>query len=350
MKPIKLIVVTAITPMIFMLMVGCGSKLPESPGGDAVPVKIAKVTRQELAIPILASGRLYPKSMVKLSFKVGGIIGQLQVDEGDTVKKGQLLASLDLAEIRAHYNRARNGWLKVQRDLERVRNLYNDRTATLEQLQDMETAFKVAESNLNIAAFNLNHSRITAPANGKILKRLAEPGEMVGGGFPVFLFGSTENHWIIKTGISERDIVRAARGDEAVIQFDAYPGKSFAAVVSEISQSLDHASGTYEVELELTDFSEQGYKLMAGFVAKARIEPAARETFFVIPIDSIVEGEGNQGIVFTVKDNKAVRIKIEVAHIFPETAAVASGLEDIETVVTSGAAYLRDNSPVEVMK
>jgi RND family efflux transporter MFP subunit len=350
MKPIKLIVVLAIIPFIFMLMVGCGSKLQEAPGGDAVPVKITGVTRQELSIPIHASGRLYPKSMVKLSFKVGGIIGKLQVAEGDTVKKGQLLALLDLSEIKARYNQARNGWLKVQRDLKRVKNLYNDRAATLEQLQDMETAFKVAESNLNIAAFNLDHSRITAPAEGKILKRFAEPGEMIGPGFPVYLFGSTESRWVIKTGISERDIVRVARSDEAVIQFDAHPGKRFAAVVSEISQALDHASGTYEVEVELTDFAEQGYKLMAGFVGKARIEPSAREFFFVIPIDSIVEGEGNQGIVFTVKDNKAMRVKIEVAHIFPETAAVASGLEDIKTVVTSGAAYLKDSSPVEVIK
>jgi hypothetical protein len=70
----------------------------------------------------------------------------------------------------------------------------------------------------------------------------------------------------------------------------------------------------------------------------------------VIPVDSIVEGEGNYGVVFTVKEDKAVKVNIEVAHLFPGTAAVRSGLENIQTVVTAGAAYLRDGSSVKVVK
>ena len=322
----------------------------ERPQRGVIPVKTTAVNRQELSIPIHTSGRLYPKSMVKLSFKVGGIIGELYADEGDTVKKGKLLASLDLSEINARYSQAKNGWLKAQRDLQRVKNLYNDRAATLEQLQNVETAFQVAESNLKIAKFNLDHSHIKAPATGKVLKRFAEEGEMIGIGLPVFIFGSTEDQWVIKAGISERDIVRIERDDEASVQFDAYPGKQFTAFVTEVSQAIDPASGTYEVELGLDDTSDEGLRLAAGFVGKVKIEPSARETYFVIPVDSIVEGEGNYGTVFTVREDKAVKVNIEVAHIFPETVAVRSGLEDIQTVVTSGAAYLRDGSSVRVIE
>jgi multidrug efflux system membrane fusion protein len=349
MKTVKLGIILMII-MIFMLLAGCGSTPQKDPNGGIIPVKITAVARQELSIPIHTSGRLYPKSMVKLSFKVGGIIGELHVDEGDTVKKGKLLASLDLSEINARYSQAKNAWLKAQRDLQRVKNLYHDRAATLEQLQNVETAFQVAESNLKIAKFNLDHSYIKAPANGKILKRLAEQGEMIGIGLPVFLFGSTEDQWVIKAGISERDIVRIELEDEASVRFDAYPGKQFTALVTEVSQAIDPASGTYEVELGLNDTSDEGIKLVAGFVAKVRIEPSARETYFVIPVDCIVEGEGNYGTVFTVKEDKAVKVNIEVAHIFPETVAVRSGLEDIQTVVTSGAAYLRDGSSVRVTR
>jgi multidrug efflux system membrane fusion protein len=332
----------------FLLAASCGVNEKEQPKEDIIPVRTVPVLCQALSIPIYTSGQLYPKEMVRLSFKVGGIIGKLHVGEGETVKKGQLLASLDLAEIRAHFNQAENAWIKARRDLKRVKNLYRDRAATLEQFQDVETAFKVAESNLNIARFNLDHSRIKAPANGKILKQLAEEGEMIGVGMPVFLFGSTENQWVIKVGISERDIVRTALEDPASVRFDAYPGREFSAVVSEISNAIDPASGTYQVELSLGD-GEEGLKLAAGFVGKAGIEPSARETYFVIPVDSIVEGEGDEGIVFTVKGNKAVRVNIKVAHIFSETAAVGSGLEGIDNVVTSGAAYLRDGAMVKVI-
>lgn len=349
MKAIKLSIILVII-MIFMFIVGCGSTPQKDPNGGVVPVKTSAVTRQELSIPIYTSGRLYPKSMVKLSFKVGGIIGKLYVDEGDTVKKGTMLASLDLSEINARYSQAKNSWLKAQRDLQRVKNLYKDRAATLEQLQNVETAFQVAESNLKIAKFNLDHSHIKAPANGKILKRLAEEGEMIGIGLPVFLFASTEDQWVIKAGISERDIVRIELKDEASVRFDAYPGKQFAASVTEVSQAIDPASGTYEVELGLSDTTDEGLKLAAGFVGKVKIEPSSRETYFVIPVDSIVEGEGNYGIVFTVREDKAVKVNIEVAYIFPETVAVRSGLEDIQTVVTAGAAYLRDGSSVRVIE
>ncbi len=336
--------------LIFALLAGCKSKSQDRPMAEGIPVKVVPVIHQELSIPIYTSGQLYPEALVKLSFKVGGIIGKMYASEGDTVQKGQVLACLDLAEIEAHHNQVQNAYLKARRDLERVQNLYRDSAATLEQLQNVQTAFQVAEANLKIAAFNLEHARIKAPARGKILKKMSEIGEMIGVGMPVFLFGSTENQWVIKAGISERDIVRIALGDQANARFDAYPGEKFTASVKEIAQAVDPASGTYEVELAVDERGNRGLKLLAGFVGKVRIEPSAKESYFVIPVDAMVEGEGNDGIVFTIKENKAEKIRIKVAHIFPETVAVLSGLEGIEAVVTSGAAYLRDGSLVKVVR
>lgn len=331
--------------VVITLIAGCKGKKQEQPEANVVPVKTAAVKVEELSIPVHTSGRLYPKAMIKLSFKVGGLIDRLYVDEGDTVKKGELLAVLDLSEINARFNQAENGFLKAQRDLKRAENLYKDRAATLEQLQNAKTAFEVAESNLKIATFNLEHSRIKASGKGKILKRFSETGEMTGPGSPIFLFGSTENRWVVKAGVSERDIVRINLKDSASVQFDAYPGKQFDAVATEISESMDPASGTFEVEMAVEN---EGLKLAAGFVARVRIEPSVTDSYFVIPVDSIVEGEGSEGIVFTVKENKAVKLKIKVAHIFPETVAVRSGLENIKVVVTSGAAYLTDGSHLTV--
>lgn len=348
MKKLKLSNSLMISISIIIILIvssSCRDKKQEQAGSDIIPVKTAAVKRQELSVPVVTSGRLYPKTMIKLSFKTGGLIDRLAADEGDTVRKGQLLASLDLSEINARFNQADLAYSKARRDLARVKNLYKDRAATLEQLQNMETAFSAAEANLKIAGFNLEHSHIKAPAKGKILKRLSEAGEMVGIGTPVFLFGSTENRWIVKAGVAERDIVRLNLKDKAAVYFDAYRDKEFTAVVSEISQAMDPASGTYEIELSILD---DGMKLAAGFVAKARIDPSQTGLYFVIPIDAIVEGEGSSGVVFTVKDGKAVRVNIKVVNIFPETVAVRSGLEDVEFVVTSGAAYLTEGAAVKV--
>lgn len=335
--------------IILIISSSCQDKKQEQVRIDVIPVKAVAVKREELSIPVVTSGKLYPKTMIKLSFKTGGLIDKLTVEEGDTVRKGQLLASLDLSEINARFNQANLAYLKAQRDLARVKNLYKDRAATLEQLQNMETAFSAAEANLKIAGFNLEHSHIKAPSKGKILKRLSEAGEMVGIGTPVFLFGSTENHWIVKAGVAERDIVRLNLKDKAAVYFDAYGDKEFTAAVSEISQAMDPASGTYEIELAVLQPAAEGIKLAVGFTAKARIEPSQTGLFFVIPIDAVVEGEGSDGVVFTVTDDKAVRVRIKVAHIFPETVAVRSGLEDVAFVVTSGAAYLTEGAAVNVV-
>ncbi len=331
--------------VVSLLLGGCSTQQKQQPKEVVIPVKTVDVKKQELSIPVHTSGRLYPKAMVKLSFKVGGLIDKLHVDEGDTVKKGQLLATLDLSEIKARFNQAKNGWEKAQRDLERAQNLHNDRAATLEQLQNAKTAFQVAEANLKIAQFNLDYSKIKAPAKGKILKRLSEAAEMTGQGTPVFLFGSTENNWVIKTGVSERDLVRLKLQDKATVAFDAYPGKEFSARVTEISESIDVTGGSYEVEVAV---DAEGLKLAAGFVGKVDIEPSETSSYYVIPVDSIVEGEGNDGVVFTAKDGKAVRLNIKVAHIFPTRVAVRTGLEKVRFVVTSGAAYLTGGCKVKV--
>lgn len=347
-KYVVLIVFAVLAAVYFY--VGCSKNGKIEKSEDPVPVKMAEVVQEELSVPLHTSGRLALKSQAKLSFKTGGIIKHIYVDEGQTVKKGQLLAALDLAEVDAHVKQARNGFLKAKRDKERVENLYKDRAATLEQFQDVKTAFEVAESRLAIAAFNLDHSRIHAPSEGKILKRLAEQNEMIGAGYPVFIFGSTADQWVIKAGVGERDIVKVRLNDGAEVRFDAHPGRVFDAVVSEIPEALDPASGTYEVEVTLSKESEDGAKLISGFVGKVDIHPAAGERFFVVPVDALVEGEGSRGAVFTVKDNTARRVPVTVSHLFADKVAVRSGLRDVKAVVTDGASYLTDGALVKIVR
>ena len=229
-----------LVPLILLFLVtGCQ---PENSSGRqpvVIPVKVEKSEVKLISIPVHCSGRLMPKTQIKLSFKTGGIIEDISADEGDSVLKDQILAGLDMAEIRAGYNNVRNVFLKSKRDLERASNLYRDHAATLEQVQNATTAHDLARSNMEIARFNLDHSIIRAPFKGKILKRMAEVKEVIGAGHPVFLFGSTESRWVVKAGISARDVVHLKLKDTARVRFDAYPAEVFQAAVTEISLAVD---------------------------------------------------------------------------------------------------------------
>ncbi len=335
-----------IVSVVAALYIGCNSRAEEAPQVHKTVVKTARVVHRQMVFPVQTNGMLASRAEMKLSFKTGGIISRLHVDEGAGVRKGQLLASLDLSEIQARVSQARSAYDKSRRDLARVKNLFADSVATLEQLQDAATALDIAQANLKIATFNLRHSKIYAPSSGRILKRFVQQNEWVSAGFPVFKFGASSQGWLIRAGVSERDVVQLQLGDSAIVQFDAYPNRKFTATVSEVAQALDPASATFEVELSLRPTE---VRLASGFVANAQIFPAARQTFAMIPIEAMVEGNGDAGFVFALSNDggAAQKVAVKIAKITDDAIAVNRGLENVQRVITDGAAYLTDGAPVE---
>jgi RND family efflux transporter MFP subunit len=216
-------------------------------------------------------------------------------------------------------------------------------------MQDAETAVRVAHANVEIAKFNLQHSKIYAPADGKILKRFVEENELIAAGNPVFIFGSSGREWIVRVGITDKDIIRVQKNDSALIKFDTYPGIQFQAYVSEVAESADRNTGTFELEIEIP---QSRYRLISGFVAKADIYPSKKENYHLIPIESLVEAKADYGLVYALRNqtNTADRIPIQIGHVFGDQVAVSSGLEEISHVITDGAAYLTDGSLISVVK
>ncbi len=333
---------------IILLTAGCQKNAPPPAGMKEIPVKTAPVIKTSVSFPVHTSGILASPEEMKLSFKTGGIIQRMAVKEGDRVGQGQMLAELDKSEIKARVQTARSAYEKAQRDFRRVENLFRDSVATLEHKQDAETALKVAKSNLEIAEYNLRHSSIRAPANGRIIKQLAENNELVDSGYPVFVFGSTEGAWIIRMGLPDREVVRIQEGDSARIIFDAYPAEIFRATITEIGHAADPYTGTYEVELTLLPHNRT---LIFGFVGDVSILPSRQEEIYRIPIEALVEADGTRGTVFYVnpQTRTAHKTDIEINRIFNDYVAVRKGLEGIKEVVTKGSPYLSDGAKVKIM-
>lgn len=260
-----------------------------------IKVKVMPVKIKQISLPVICSGIVTLNRETRLSFKTGGIISDIRVEEGARVKRGEVLATLNLSEVESQVDQVKNGYEKALRDFNRAKKLYADSVITLEQMQNAETALNISRSNLEMAQFNKDHSRITAPDNGTILKRLAEPNEMIAPGYPVFLFGTEGRFWKIKTGLADRDFVKVQSGDSAVIALDAYPDSRFRGVVNQISESANPMTGTYDVELDL---QPAGYKLASGFVANLEIYPLRKQPVSIIPIGSLVQADGQTGYLF----------------------------------------------------
>ena len=145
-----------------IIAAACSNQKIEESQEKAVVIKTVTAEFEEISVPVRFSGMLQSEAEMKLSFKIGGIIQSLNVEEGMQVRKNQVLASLNLTEINASLAQAKAGYQKAQRDLQRVENLYADTVATLEQLQNSKTALEVATANLQKAEFNQKHAKILA--------------------------------------------------------------------------------------------------------------------------------------------------------------------------------------------
>jgi RND family efflux transporter MFP subunit len=333
---------------VVALFASCGSRGTYEKKDGAVTVRLAPVESKDVVRPIRTSGTLGAESQMKLSFKVPGIIQDITVAEGTHVRKGEVLARLDLAEIEARLAQAQSAYEKALRDVERGERLFADSVVTLEQLQDARTGLDVAESNLRVAEFNMKHATIRAPSDGTVMQRFAEPNELVSAGIPILLFGAVSEGWIVTAGLSDRDIVRVELGDLADVRFDAYPGVGFPGRITEIAGFADQRTGTYEVEIE---FDPKGFRLISGFVGKVEITPSHGAAYYILPIDALVAADGEDGAVFAYDADtgtvRRIRVHVEL-FVDDDDIAVTGDLADVPLVVADGAPYLSDGMAVRI--
>jgi RND family efflux transporter MFP subunit len=335
--------------LIALLIAGCGAQADPPATSSPLPrVEVTTAATRSQARPVRTSGRLASKAEIPLSFKIDGVIDRILVDEGEAIRAGQRLAQLNLSEIEARVMEATAALEKAERDLARTQRLHRDSVATLEDLEDARTAVDVAAARQQAARFNREYAVIEAPAAGRILRRHAEDGEVVGAGRPVLTLGASSRGWIVRAGVAARDVVRLALGDSAQVRFDAYPNQLVKARVAEIADAADPQTGTFEVELAV---DAPRMALKSGFIATIDIQPSAAAEYVEIPAAALVEGDGQDGIVFTLEaqgEAAVQRTPVRIAHMLDSTVVLERGLQPGTTVVTTGAVGLRDGETVRV--
>lgn len=337
--------------MVTLGTLACGSKgetiKSEIPQGR-IPVKVQTIEPQLSEIQIQASGKFTTDDETMLSFKTGGIINQVLVGEGDRVKKGQLLATLDLTEVKAGVNQAQLGYEKALRDYERAQRLLADSVATLEQTQNAKTALDIASQVLDAAKFNLSYSQIRAVKDGYVLRKFANIGQQVSAGTPVFQTnGIGKKDWILKATLSDKDWASIQEGDIAEIITGVEAAKSFPGKVAKKSQSADPMTGTYSVEVEFS--GDTPSYLASGMFGTAKIKASETGNSWYIPFDALLDANGGEGFVFVASDSDtAIRIPVKIGKVLPDRVQVTAGLEGYSKLIVTGSAYLSDKSPIQI--
>ncbi|MEZ4364478.1 MAG: efflux RND transporter periplasmic adaptor subunit [Kofleriaceae bacterium] len=336
-----------------------GPVVSESP---PIAVRTAKVRREAIAQPIVGTGVLSSKAEMKAAFRLGGIIAHIKVDEGDRVKRGQVVATMRATEVQAAVEQANQALTKAERDLARAKTLYDGNAATKEQLDDATTAVAISRSQVRAARFNQDNMTIRAPADGLVLRRLAEPNELVGPGQPVLILSIDGAGWVVRVSLADRDVVRITEETPAQVELSAWPGVQMKGVVSEIASAAT-LLGTYEIEIAVTPPRAEQERspeappapepitLRSGMIGRIRIDPKTSKPVTLIPASALRDGEGKTATVWAPQpDGRVAPFRVKVAFFLDDLVALSEGLETVEEVITDGAAYLNTYSKVRIIE
>lgn len=349
MKKIQLLSIIAVVSVLYSCR---GEDKPKNLLGEAdvIPVKISAVSALGLPKNISATGLVSTESEAKYSFKIGGVISRVFIEEGQFFRKGQLLATLNSTEIAAGLTQSSLNVDKAQRDYERAVNLYKDSVYTLEQLQNTKTALDIAHKSKEAVAFNAHYSKIYAAADGFVSQKIASEGEVIGAGMPVLAINETQlnNNFLLKVGVTDREWAIINLGQTATVTLDGYADKKIDAFVFRKSQAADQTLGSFQVELKL---KLKDINPAVGMFGKAEILTNNNENVKVIPYGSLVEADGDKAFVFTPDGtNKVRKIPVTISRFDNQQVYLKEGLDGVKEIVISNSAYLNEKSSIKIIR
>jgi RND family efflux transporter MFP subunit len=298
-------------------------------------VEVVEVAPASAAGTIRVSGMVGYRREPVLAFSAAGIVGAIDVDSGDVVRRGQRLATLRRTGAGANVDEAALARANAERDLARTQVLYERGFVSEARLEDARLAVERARDS----------SVLTAPADGVILRRGAEPAQMLAAGTPVLVLGETGSGVVVRAPVASSDAARIRVGDAAQIQMN---GAQRVGRVTRVGAKGDDATGAFEIEIEIT--APEG--LRSGMVAEVEIAAQPGENpqlSIMVPALALLDARADQGIVYVIDENSVARRRaVRTAGVTQAGVVIVEGLNAGDRIVAAGAAYVRDGESVRI--
>jgi len=297
---------------------------------------------------------------ISIGVRVPGRIDSYEVQEGDFVRKGDILVRLDdrdyqaaLRKAKANLELAQANLLLKRKQVVRMRELHERGLIATQNLDIAENELAVAQATVHQAAaevasayVNLDYTKLTAPTDGIVLAKLKEVGEIaVPGGFA----GAGDLIRIAnlsdlrgQVDINEVDFRRVRMGQPAEVVPDAYPDRKYPAQVVKIYPQADRQKGTLKVEVKLAkadEYLRPDMSARINFLAEAAKDGAAPR---VLAPKAALRGEGESTFVWTVQGEQVKRVSVRTGEDFGDSIQITSGLDGGEALIVSGPENLHE--------
>nr|WP_243840374.1 efflux RND transporter periplasmic adaptor subunit [Xanthomonas euroxanthea] len=287
-------------------------------------------------------GRVEAGEELPLAFLAAGVVDTVQVDIGDRVRKGQLLASLQAIDLDAAAVSARTQSTLAGQQLARFQQLYQQRYVSLHELDTARSNAAVAEQELRRASHLQRYARIVAPVDGIVLARQVRPGEIVSQGQPVLTVGGLGKGWLVRTEVPDRAAAEMDIDDPVRILLDGLPGTALAGRVVRIAGAATASSGNVVLEVRVL---EPVAPLRSGMIARILLPTRSLATSQLsVPMSALVDVEGSNATLFIARAGRAQRTSVALGDFSEGRVEIVSGLHADDRVVVGGASYVIDQA------
>jgi RND family efflux transporter MFP subunit len=342
--------------------------------GVEVQLATATLTSPSQANAVLtASGYVVARRKAAVASKGTGTLVFLAVDEGDRVKKGQLIARLDDSDVAASLRRARENLRVAEADLddakinfERMQKLVGTRAIAQANYDAADARYKRVLATIEAAKFAVQeaevaveNTRIIAPFDGTVLKKNADVGEIVAP-----LAGAVSSRAAVVTiadmsslevdaDVSEANITRVSANQNCEITLDAYPQQRYPGYVSNIVPTADRAKATVMVKIRFKQYDqrvlpEMGAKITF-LVAGASADATNVKPVLTVPAAAVATRDGRQ-VVFQIKEDRAVEVPVSTGRKLGNAIEITGGLKEGDKVISKADEQIQAGTKVTLGK
>lgn len=327
------------------LLSACGQqKTEETPAFPAEPVtpvvSVATAVRQQVPQDAVYSSTVQANVVNNIAPQSGGRIQKLNVEVGDFVSAGQILAEMDRVQLDQAALRLKND----ETELARVKQLQAEGGVSQSDYEALELAFNVSKSSYE----NLQENTILrAPVGGVISARNYDRGDMYTMGQPIYTVQQITPVKLL-VAVSETDYTRVKRGDKVSLTVDALPGKTFTGSIIRLYPTMDAATHTFNAEVRVANTNRE---LRPGMYARVTVDFGAHDSI-VVPDAAVIKQQGSgQRVVYVLEPDNTVSIRmVTPGRHFGTSYEILSGLDEGTQVLTGGHTNLKSGDKVEVRK
>jgi membrane fusion protein (multidrug efflux system) len=333
---------------VLALVAGCSNGKAKDKDAEAtetsVPVEVQPVRRAAMVAVYAGTAPIEAHDEAVVVAKVGGEVRQINVEEGDTVKAGQVLARLDGDRLRLEVAQSEANLRKLERDYTRFQELSGKGLVAKGTVENAKFDLDALRAGYDRARLELSYTEIRAPIAGVVSARNIKLGNTINANDPTFTVTDLDP-LVAYVHVPEKEFPKLAPGQPAEVMVDALGGTRFTGTIAFISPTVDPQTGTFRAKLEVPDASR---RLKPGMFARVNIVYERRENALQVPRNSILDSDGSQS-VFVVSGNKAEQRRIKPGLVNGGWVEVTEGLKGDERIVVVGQGGLKSGTLVKVV-